>query len=277
MNYIDLHAHMISRTTDDYHKMALTGCLAVTEPAFWSGRDRLGPQAFADYFDHLTTFEPARAAGYGIAHYTWLCLNPKEGEDRELAQQVLALIPDFLERPNVLGIGEIGLNRVTRNELATFHDHVELALEHGQLIHIHTPHLEDKYKGTRVMVEALAADPRIDPSRVMLDHAEEHTVEMILDHGFWTGLTLYPKTKASPARAIDMIELYGPERLVVASACDWGPSDPLAVPEFVLEARRRGHDDDLIERIVLDNPGRFLSQSPKFRPVRSGRRAVAAD
>ncbi|MCF7060408.1 hypothetical protein L4M23_27265, partial [Klebsiella pneumoniae] len=96
---------------------------------------------------------------------------------------------------------------------------VELALEHGQLIHIHTPHLEDKYKGTRVMVEALAADPRIDPSRVMIDHAEEHTVEMILDHGFWTGLTLYPKTKASPARAIDMIELYGPERLVVASAC----------------------------------------------------------
>lgn len=282
MNYIDLHAHMISRTTDDYHRMALTGCLAVTEPAFWSGRDRLGPQAFADYFDHLTTFEPERAAQYGVAHYTWLCLNPKEGEDRELARQVLALIPDFLDRPNVLGIGEIGLNRVTRNELATFHDHVELALEHGQLIHIHTPHLEDKYKGTRVMVEALSKDPRIDPARVMIDHAEEHTAEMILGSGFWTGLTLYPRTKASPARAIDMIEMHGPERLVVASACDWGPSDSLAVPEFVLEARRRGHDDALIRRIVLDNPARFLGQSPKFVPPRvlsSGpqRGVVAAD
>nr|WP_221269692.1 TatD family hydrolase [Deinococcus budaensis] len=268
---------MISRTTDDYHRMALTGCLAVTEPAFWSGRDRLGPQAFADYFDHLTTFEPERARQYGIAHYTWLCLNPKEGEDRELARQVLALIPDFLDRPNVLGIGEIGLNRVTRNELATFRDHVELALEHGQLIHIHTPHLEDKYKGTRVMVEALAADPRIDPARVLIDHAEEHTVEMILGHGFWTGLTLYPKTKASPARAIDMIEMHGPERLIVASACDWGPSDSLAVPEFVLEARRRGHDDALIGRIVLENPARFLGQSPKFVPVGTGRGTVAAD
>ncbi|WP_034388842.1 TatD family hydrolase [Deinococcus sp. YIM 77859] len=277
MNYIDLHAHMISRTTDDYHRMALTGCLAVTEPAFWSGRDRLGPQAFADYFDHLTTFEPARAAQYGIAHYTWLCLNPKEGEDRELARQVLALIPGFLDRPNVLGIGEIGLNRVTRNELATFLDHVELALEHSQLIHIHTPHLEDKYKGTRVIVEALTQDPRIDPNRVMIDHAEEHTVEMILGNGFWTGLTLYPKTKASPARAIDMIELHGADRLIVASACDWGPSDPLAVPEFVLEARRRGHDDALIQRIVLDNPAQFLGQSPKFVPVKTGRAPVAAD
>lgn len=277
MNYLDLHAHMISRTTDDYHRMALTGCLAVTEPAFWSGRDRLGPQAFADYFDHLTTFEPARAAQYGIAHYTWLCLNPKEGENRELARQVLALIPEFLGRPTVLGIGEIGLNRVTRNELATFHDHVELALEHDQLIHIHTPHLEDKYKGTRVMVEALAADPRIDPGRVLIDHAEEHTIEMILDHGFWTGLTLYPRTKASPARAIDMIEVYGPERLVVASACDWGPSDALAVPEFVLEARRRGHGEAAIRRVVLDNPQRFLGQSPKFRPLSREHAALVAD
>jgi predicted metal-dependent TIM-barrel fold hydrolase len=277
MRYIDLHAHMISRTTDDYHRMALTGCVAVTEPAFWSGRDRLGAQAFADYFDHITTFEPARAAQYGVAHYAWLCLNPKEGEDRELARQVLALIPEYLSRPTVLGIGEIGLNRVTRNELATFLDHVELALEHDQMIHIHTPHLEDKYKGTRVIVETLAKDARIDPARVMVDHAEEHTVEMILGHGFWTGFTLYPRTKASPARAVDMIEMYGPERLCVASACDWGPSDSLAVPEFVLEARRRGHDEALIDRIVLDNPARFLGQSPKFVMPQGLREKVAAD
>ncbi|MFC4454190.1 TatD family hydrolase [Deinococcus sonorensis] len=280
MNYIDLHAHMISRSTDDYHRMALTGCLAVTEPAFWSGRDRLGALAFADYFDHLTTFEPARAQQYGIQHYAWLCLNPKEGEDRELAREVLALIPDFLDRPTVLGIGEIGLNRVTRNELATFVDHVELALEHHQLIHVHTPHLEDKYKGTRVIVETLAKDGRIDPARVMIDHAEEHTAPLILEHGFWTGFTLYPKTKASPARALDMIEMYGHERICVASACDWGPSDPVAIPEFVLEARRRGHDEAGIQRIVLHNPQAFLSQSPKFRlklPEGTAPRALAAD
>ncbi|AFZ66811.1 TatD family hydrolase [Deinococcus peraridilitoris] len=277
MNYIDLHAHMVSRTTDDYHKMALTGCLAVTEPAFWSGRDRLGAQAFADYFDHITTFEPARARQYGIAHYAWLCLNPKEGEDRALAREVLALIPEYLARPTVLGIGEIGLNRVTRNELATFLDHVELALEHDQLIHIHTPHLEDKYKGTKVIVETLAKDPRIQPHRVMVDHAEEHTADLILEHGFWTGFTLYPKTKASPNRAIDMIEMHGPERICVASACDWGPSDPVAVPEFVLEMRRRGHDEELIRRIVLENPARFLRQSPKFVVPREVGQAVAAD
>ncbi len=265
MEYIDLHAHMVSRTTDDYRRMALTGCVAVTEPAFWAGYDRASASVFADYFDRLTDYEPKRAAAVGIAHYAWLCLNPKEGEDRALARRVLDLIPDFLDKPNVLGIGEIGLNRVTRNELATFVDHVDLAMEHEQLIHIHTPHLEDKHKGTRVIVETLAKDPRIEPGRVMVDHAEEHTIDMVLDHGFWTGLTLYPTTKVSPGRAIDMIEVHGPERICVASACDWGDSEPLAIPHFILEMRRRGHGEDLIRKVVFENPLEFLGQSPKFQ------------
>ncbi|HEU0165515.1 MAG TPA: TatD family hydrolase, partial [Thermomicrobiales bacterium] len=262
MEYIDLHAHMISRTTDDYEKMALSGCVAVSEPAFWAGYDRRSADVFADYFDHITDFEPKRAAQYGIQHYAWLCLNPKEGEDRELTKQVLQIIPEFLERPTVLGIGEIGLNRVTRNELETFKDHVSLALEHNQLIHIHTPHLEDKYKGTKVIVETLAADGRIDPSRVMVDHAEEHTMPIILDAGFWTGVTLYPITKTTPGRAVDMFERYGTERICVASACDWGPSEPVAVPHFALEMRRRGYGKDLIQKIIYDNPAQFLGQSP---------------
>jgi predicted metal-dependent TIM-barrel fold hydrolase len=87
MEYIDLHAHMVSRTTDDYRAMAMSGCVAVTEPAFWAGYDRPGVEAFIDYFNRLTDFEPKRAATYGIAHFTWMCLNPKEAEDRELTRR----------------------------------------------------------------------------------------------------------------------------------------------------------------------------------------------
>ena len=265
MEYIDLHAHMISRSTDDYEQMALAGCIAVTEPAFWAGYDRRSADVFADYFDHITDFEPKRAAEYGIKHFAWLCLNPKEGEDAELTKQVLKLIPEFIDRPNVLGIGEIGLNRVTVKELDSFKAHVDLAVELDQMIHIHTPHLEDKYKGTKVIVETLAKDGRIDPSRVMIDHAEEHTLPLILDAGFWTGVTLYPVTKTTPGRAVDMFERYGTDRICVASACDWGPSEPVAVPKFAQEMRRRGHTKVEVNEIVLENPKRFLSQSPKFK------------
>lgn len=265
MRYIEPHAHMVSRTTDDYRQMALSGCVAISEPAFWAGWDRLSPEGFDGYFRQLTEFEPKRAALYGIQHYTWLCLNPKEGEDRTLARQVLDVIPKYLDRPTVLGIGEIGLNRVTRNELATFEDHVALAIEHGQLVLIHTPHLEDKYKGTKIIVEALLKFPRLDPGRVMVDHAEEHTIDLILGNGFRTGLTLYPDTKVSIPRAADIIERHGADRVYVNSACDWGHSVPLAVPHFIFEMRRRGHAESLIRKVVFDNPVEFMGQSPKFR------------
>ena len=116
MKYIDPHIHMISRTTDDYQRMAQAGCVAITEPAFWAGFDRSSAQGFFDYFRQLTETEPARAAGYGIKHCSWLCINPKEAEDLGLAREVIAMIPDFLDRNNVLGIGEIGLNKNSRNE-----------------------------------------------------------------------------------------------------------------------------------------------------------------
>lgn len=265
MDYIDLHAHMVSRTSDDYARMAQTGCVALTEPAFWPGFDRKSADGFEDYFHQLTDFEPKRAAQYGIRHYAWLCLNPKEGEDRALTQAVLERIPRYLTRGNVVGIGEIGLNRITLNEIATFRDHIELALQYDQSILIHTPHLEDKRKGTAAIIEVLREYPTLDPERVLVDHAEEHTIDMILDAGYWCGITLYPQTKASVQRAADMIELRGPDRICVNSACDWGASNPLAVPDFIMEMRRRQHSDELIARIVNDNPRKFLRHSPNFK------------
>jgi len=266
MDYIDHHAHMTSRTTDDYDQMALTGCRVLTEPAFWAGYDRATPEAFAAYFDALTDFEPKRAAKAGIQHFTWLSLNPKEAEDRALCASVLPVIERFLDKPNVLGIGEIGLNRVTRNEVATFEDHVELAIRHQHLpIMVHTPHLEDKLKGTRVILDSLASEQRVQPARVMIDHAEEHTLPMIKEQGYWAGLTLYPQTKVSPQRAVDMIEVFGADRICVASACDWGPSVPWAVSHFIREMRRRGHPDRLIQKVVWDNPSEFLGQSSNFK------------
>jgi len=165
----------------------------------------------------------------------------------------------------VLGIGEIGLNKNSRNELKVLEMHVDLAARHQQLILVHTPHLEDKLKGTRLILDVLKSDKRIRPERVIIDHVEEHTVELVLDRGHWAGMTLYPETKCTPARAIDILETYGDERLWMNSACDWGVSDPLAVPRTALEMKRRGHGATAIEQVVFQNPRRFLSQCPKFK------------
>ncbi len=265
MRYIEPHAHMVSRVTDDYVAMATAGCEAICEPAFWAGFDRSSVQGFFDYFRQLTEHEPKRAAKFGIPHFTWLCINPKESEDMRLAEEVLRIIPEFLGKPNVLGIGEIGLNKNSRNELKVLEAHVDLAARTDQLILVHTPHLEDKLKGTRLILDILKNEPRIQPQRCIIDHVEEHTVKPVLDGGFWAGMTLYPESKCTAARAADIVEIYGSQRLWMNSACDWGISVPLAVPRAALELRRRGHSSEAVDQLIYQNPLAFLSQSSKFR------------
>lgn len=274
MYYIDPHIHMVSRITDDYVAMARAGCVAISEPAFWAGFDRGSAGAFADYFRQLVEYEPKRAAQYGIHHMCWLCINAKEAENVSLSRDVIAIIPEFLDNPGVLGIGEIGLNKNTKNEVTIFQEHVDLAVATNELILVHTPHLADKYKGTRMIVDMLEGDSRIDPNRVLIDHVEEHTVKMALDAGFWCGMTLYPTTKCTPERAVDIVERFGTERIMANSAGDWGPSRPMAMPDFIRTLSARGHDAMTIHKLAYDNPLRFMMQSKRFNftppiPVRS--------
>lgn len=265
MYYFDPHIHMVSRTTDDYETLARMGCVGMSEPAFWAGFDRGSVDSFRDYFLQLTNFEKNRASQYGIQHYTWMCINAKEAENVELSREVIKMIPEFLDSPNVLGIGEIGLNKNTKNESIIFAEHVELAVNYSQQILIHTPHLQDKYTGTRMILDMLCEQSQIDRSRVLVDHVEEHTIRPVLEAGFWAGMTLYPVSKCTPQRAADMVEMYGPARLCVNSAGDWGPSKPTAVPDFIIEMRKRGHPESLIKKIVYDNPLEFFSQSKNFQ------------
>ncbi len=264
MYYIDPHIHMVSRITDDYETLARMGCVAVSEPAFWAGFDRGSADGFRDYFRQLTEVEPKRAAQYGIQHYSWMCINAKEAENVELSREVMKMIPEFLDQPGVLGIGEIGLNKNTRNESVVFMEHVELALKYDQPILIHTPHLEDKYLGTRMIIDMLADFSSLDRTRVLIDHVEEHTVRAALDAGYWAGMTLYPVTKCTPDRACDIVEQYGTDRLLVNSAGDWGPSKPSAVPDFIMALRRRGATEAFIREMVYDNPRAFFAKSRNF-------------
>ena len=107
----------------------------------------------------------------------------------------------------------------------------------------------------------------------MVDHAEEHTIEMILDGGYWAGLTLYPQTKVSAAarRRHDRAVWPGPH--LRRRRLRLGPER--SARRAAVRRWRCGaaYPADLIHRVVFENPVRFLSQSPKF----SIRPAAAAE
>jgi len=263
MRIIDPHIHMQSRTTDDYRLMAEAGIVAVCEPAFWPGADRKYAESHLDYFNILTTFEPVRAAKRGILHYTFLGVNPKESENVELAEKVLAGIDEYLARPTALGMGEIGLNKNTENETRMLRRQLEMAAERKVLCIIHTPHGEAKVRGTEIIADVIR---EVDPPRnmVVIDHCTAQTLQTARATGCWTGLTVYPG-KLSPEEAAVLIRDRGAERMLVNSSADWEDSDSLAVLVTIGVMREMFLPESLIERVVWHNPCEFLGQNPKFK------------
>jgi predicted metal-dependent TIM-barrel fold hydrolase len=262
MKIIDPHIHMLERTTDEYCLMAEAGIVAVCEPAFWPGTDRRYPESHLDYFNHLTTFEPKRAAKRGVKHYSVLAVNPKESENVALAREVLAHIEPYLERPTVLGIGEIGLNKNTENEIAMFRRQLDLAASRDLVCIIHTPHAEEKRQGTEIIAKII---DQVDPPRQLcvVDHCTRDTIQIAQDTGCWTGLTVYPG-KLEPEEAAGIIRDYGPDRMLLNSSADWEDSDPLAVLVTVGAMRQMELPETAVETVVWHNPRAFLGQSPKF-------------
>jgi hypothetical protein len=54
-------------------------------------------------------------------------------------------------------------------------------------------------------------------------------------------------------RMTEIVRRYGPERIIVDSACDWGVSDPLAVPKTAALMAERGIAAAAIRKVTYDN------------------------
>ena len=242
MMFVDPHTHMISRTTDDYQAMAAEGIVALIEPAFWVGQPRTHVGSYIDYLSAIVGFEQFRAGQFGVRHYCAVGLNAKEANNEELAESVMEILPRFAVKEGVVAIGEIGYDEQTELEDRYFRRQLDLAKELDLPVMIHTPH-RDKKRGTLRSMD-VCTEHGLDPGKVVIDHNNEETVTEVLDRGFWAAFSIYPSTKMGNARMVEILRRFGATRIIVDSACDWGISDPLAVPKTARLALERGISED---------------------------------
>jgi uncharacterized protein len=261
LRVFDPHIHMSSRTTEDYERMSAAGVRALVEPAFWVGQPRTGVGTFTDYFDSLVGWEPFRASQFGVRHHCAIALNPKEANDPRCAG-VLDVLPRYLEKDGVVAVGEIGYDDMTAREDEAFAAQLALAVRHGLPALVHTPH-RDKARGVERSL-AVVAESGIDPGRVVIDHLNEITVAAVADTGCWMGFSIYPDTKMSPPRMVALLKEYGPERILVNSAADWGRSDPLLTVRTAEHLIADGFDADVVDRVMWRNPVEFYAQSGRL-------------
>jgi uncharacterized protein len=259
MRFFDPHVHMTARTTDDYQAMADAGVVAIIEPAFWLGQPRTGVDTFRDYFSSLLGWERFRASQFGIKHYCTIGLNSKEANNEKLAEAVMEILPQFIYKEGVVGVGEIGFDDQTPLEEKYYRAQLELAKEAGLPVQIHTPH-RDKKKGTQRSMD-IALEHGLEPHMIIVDHNNEETVKEVLDRGFWAAFTIYPFTKMGNERMVAVVKQYGSERIMVNSAADWGISDPLAVPKTAALMHESGIDLNDIHLVTYTNAVKAFAQS----------------
>lgn len=262
MRYFDPHIHMMSRTTDDYENMAAAGVAAVVEPAFWQGQPRTQLGTFIDYFDALVGWERFRASQFGIRHFCTIGLNPKEANNVELAEGVMKLLPRYLQKDGVVGVGEIGFDDMSSAEERFFAEQLELAKTLELPALVHTPH-RDKVRGTERTL-ALVKEVGIREELVVVDHLNEQTLPLVMDTGCWRGHSVYPFTKMSEERMVALLQQYGTERILVNSAADWGRSDPLKVPKTGQAMLAAGFSEEQIEQVLFLNPIEYYAQSGRI-------------
>lgn len=263
MMFIDAHAHMLSRTTDDYEAMAAAGVVAVIEPAFWLGQPRTHVGTYIDYLSSIVGFERFRAGQFGIRHYCTIGLNSKEANNEELAEGVMEILPRFALKDGVVAIGEIGYDDQTDLEDKYFRLQIELAIELDLPVMVHTPH-RDKKRGTSRSMD-VCMEHGIDPSKVIIDHNNEETIREVLDRGYWAAFSVYPSTKMGTARMVELLRQYGPERIIVDSACDWGISEPLGVAKTAKLAALRGIEEQAIRLVCYQNALDAYGQSGQMK------------
>ena len=262
MRIFEPHAHMFSRVTDDYERMALAGIRVVLEPAFWLGQNRTSVGSFIDYFDTLIGWERYRAEQFGIHHFCTMALNPREANDDRVNQAVLEILPRYLEKDSVLGVGEIGLDDQTPKEEKFFIAQIELARQHDLPVLVHTPH-RDKLRGFERSI-AILKDTGFPMSRVLLDRGTEETIRITRELGCMSGFSIYPFTKMDAHRMVQIVLEYGVERMIINSAADWGVSDPLMVPRTVLKLEQAGVSAADIHTLVWENPVSFFAQGGRL-------------
>ena len=262
MRIFEPHAHMTSRTTDDYEAMAASGVKVLVEPAFWLGQPRTSAGSFVDYFNSLLGWERFRASQFGIRHHCTIGLNPKEANDDALRREVLDLLPRFLSKDGVVAVGEIGFDAMTPAEEEALLEQFVLAKEHELPALVHTPH-RDKLAGTRRTLE-LVEQSGMAPETVLIDHNNELTVKEVHASGCWAGFSIYPNTKMDEYRMVRILEDVGTDRMLINSACDWGVSDPLKVAKTVAAMQEAGFSEDDIDKVVWRNPLEFFAQSGRL-------------
>lgn len=264
MQLIDTHVHIDSLNWSHLEAMALAGITAVVTQVNGpnSGGVAVSPQTLFDLYERWIKYDSLRTRGFLIDTYvavgiSMVCV-PTDYE------RVIEALPHYLAQEKVIAIGEIGLEPRSQTcpdlvqQAEVLWAQLKIAKEYAMPVVFHTPFSEkpkwiERYFG-------LIEEVGLEPSKVVIDHADATVVRMITEAGFTAGVTIRPMRKLTPPDAARMMRTVELDQVILDSDAAIGfGTDPLGVPKTALEMRKLGFKHEDIKKVVYNNARRVFN------------------
>jgi predicted metal-dependent TIM-barrel fold hydrolase len=262
MQLIDSHVHMDALTKSSLELMAIAGIVTVVADGAPSEGLTISASAVTDFYERTLSYDTRRGSEAFIKVYTLLGLNmfgvPPDYE------KVLEALPEYLNRENVVGLGEIGLDPNSRRcpdlnqQEEILKVELKMAREYNKAVLLHVPSAERKSWVERYF--QFIDEAGLEHDKVVLTHADSSIIKMITDYACIAAITVSPMRRIAPGDGAKMLQGVDLGRMLVNSdSILQHPSDPLSVPKTAFEMRKLGFSTEEVGQVFLDNPRRIFS------------------
>ena len=138
MRIVDPHLHAIWMRGTDIFKMAVGGVEAAVMPVPHAVPWITSGRTLVRMWEDSLNYWVSSCAAKGVDLYVCLAV-PFGGVNAEGVEECLKKLPGYLKHERVVGIGEIGLNNSTEEEVVLFKAQLNIARDYDLPVIVHTP------------------------------------------------------------------------------------------------------------------------------------------
>ena len=258
---IDSHIHLCH--IERYHReriawLAEHQCRVIS----WAYGVNIGTVSdLKHYFTHrLSIFKALRRRGLDC--YDLCGIHPRKIPPDLRPEAVADLLAPFMERPECLGIGEIGLETGSSQEREILCAQLEFGLGLGRpevRFGIHTPRKE-KISITTQLLQLLDAYEML-PAVAVIDHCTREIIGSVLSRGYHAGISLSP-IKSSGAELMKMLKCHASQTGRIMCNTDSGRD---FYEDLVLASLAGGIEKKIAENVFFGTAAQFFGIADKSR------------
>lgn len=288
--FIDTHCHLHGLPHDAWETVGATGIAAAILSAGNPHDRREVHQEVPDAEELLRIWEhPIRLAPWTEKKHlfrVFVAVGISSMTRVANWERALELMPEYLRRPGVVAVGEAGLDPVQYfgmqwpldEQKVVLAEQLRLARELDLPFIMHTPKVKkqseylqqltpselpaDGYKRHYLDLDlAIVERAGFDQRRLVIDHVDASVIAFVLEETeAYIGIRVGQiPTTTPPQYFADVVEKYGPERLMInTDHIAYSSHDLLAIPRTIREMLRRGIGRATIQRVVFDNANEFF-------------------